>query len=466
MPRGLLWLAIIDLRQTWLRSSLAALAIALAIIAVTFFASQLILRQAEVLAGYEAGGAATFVIEFEGVPMPEVEARADSIRLLGGVRSVEVPYSGVRLGLVADVSFVVFENEVQKEYLGARTSVLGVDPSFDSVRDYYVNFHDMNPSAPQSVLGIPLLAGSGAVRPPGGDEIAVASGVTDYVGVRAGAEATVDLIYTEADPPIVRRLEALRLTGTFDVAGPDQGRFDPFWRFVARGREVLTVRRPDAAEGVTTTLPVILNEEVVREFVAYVRAQLAARGAGPTRTLTADRLVIRANSIRAVPSVEAAVKTLLGRDLEEKCETPISGSFCLRFPERNNFPAALQEQSKVSTGGSFFISLLFLLIAVGTAGWQVQTVLARWREFGVLQAIGFSRGQILGCYAIRLCTLLAVSIGIAALATFLLPIGAGRSYASFSLAAGVSTIAASFAALPVLLWPLSRSPAELMRVSA
>jgi hypothetical protein len=116
--RGLFWLAVVDLRQTWLRSLLAVLAIALAIIAVAFFVRQIDLRQAEVLAAYEKAGAATFVTEFEGVHADLIEALADSLRSLPGVRSVELPFTGVRLNLAADVSFLVFENEVQKEYLG------------------------------------------------------------------------------------------------------------------------------------------------------------------------------------------------------------------------------------------------------------------------------------------------------------------------------------------------------------
>lgn len=464
MRRGLIWLAVVDLRQTWLRSSLAVLAMALALIAVAFFVSQIGLRQAEVLSAYEQGGAATLVAELEGVAVTEIEALADSIRALASVQSVELPLSGVRLDLAADVSFLVFENEVQREYLGARTSVLGVDRAFDPARDYYVDFHDMNPSAPRSVLGIPLLASSGTVRAPADDEIVVATGVTDYVGVTPGAQATVDLVYAGVNPPIVHRLEGLRLIGTFDAVGPDQGRFGPFWRLAARGREVLTVRRPDAAEGVTTTLPVLLSDKVVRDFIADVEHELAVRG--ESRPLAPDRLVIRASSIADVPAVMAAVKSLLGRALAESCENPTAGSFCLRLPERNNFEAALQEQKKLGAGGSFFVALLLALMAVGAAGWQVQTVLARWREFGILQAIGFSRSQILRCHAIRFFVLLAISIGIAALAALLVPAGTGGAYPPLVTAAIVSVVVASVAALPVLLWPLSRPPAELLRVSA
>jgi hypothetical protein len=63
MSRGLLWLALADLGQAWLRSGLAALTIA----------GQIQLRQREVLAGYEAAGAATFVVQLTGVPDDEID---------------------------------------------------------------------------------------------------------------------------------------------------------------------------------------------------------------------------------------------------------------------------------------------------------------------------------------------------------------------------------------------------------
>jgi hypothetical protein len=214
LRRELLWLAVVDLRRGWLRPSLAALATALALIAVTLFAGQIGLRQAELLTGYEESGAATFIVELDKVSTSAVADLVHTLRSAAGVQSVEAPYNGAQLGLVADTAFVVFENEKQKESLGARTTALGVDRSFDPLRDYYVNFHDLNPKAPQSVLGAPLLATSGAVRAPEGNEIVVPSGITDYVGVRSGADTTVDLMYLNANPPIVQRFEKLRLIGT------------------------------------------------------------------------------------------------------------------------------------------------------------------------------------------------------------------------------------------------------------
>ena len=80
--------------------------------------------------------------------------------------------------------------------------MLGIDRNFDLERDYYVN---LNPRSPQSVSGMPLLVTAGMAQVPGPREILVSSGVTDYVGVQPGAEATVEFIYNGAEEPIVER---------------------------------------------------------------------------------------------------------------------------------------------------------------------------------------------------------------------------------------------------------------------
>jgi hypothetical protein len=41
-----------------------------------------------------------------------------------------------------------------------------------------------------------------------------------------------------------------------------------------------------------------------------------------------------------------------------------------------------------------------------------------------------------------------------------------RNFSAFVFAAGIALVAVIIAALPVLLWPLARRPAELLRVSA
>jgi hypothetical protein len=166
-----------------------------------------------------------------------------------------------------------------------------------------------------------------------------------------------------------------------------------------------------------------------------------------------------------VPSVEGEAISLLDqRGLKQDCGAASEADFCVRVPERNNFEAALQEQRKLETGGSFFFLLLLVLVAAGAAGLQIQLVLARWRELGILEAVGFSPLKILLYFAIRLYTVLAAGIVIAAAAMSILPFA--RSASTFGFAAGVALVAASIAALPVLLWPLAQTPARLLRVSA
>jgi hypothetical protein len=463
MKRGLLWLALVDLGQAWPRSGLAALAIAAAILAVAFFAGQIQLRQGEVLAGYEAAGAATFVVQLTGVADDEIDGLADSARTLGDVSSVEAPYSGISSNVTVDTSFLVFRNEQQQEYLGARTSGLGVDRNFDLARDYYVNFHEVNPQASPIVLGMPLLITAGAARPPNPQEVLVASGVSDYVGVQPGAEAIVEFVYSGAGEPIVRRFDGLRLIGTFDIAGPDQGRFEPFWRFNARGEDVLTVRAEATRVG-TTSLPIVVNVKVFREFLSSTARELARRGVTPADLPARDQLVVRAGSISKVPVVEAAVEQLLqDHGLDRGCDDRSRRSFCLRLPERNNFRSALQEQNKVGNGGAFFLGLLLILVAMGAAGLQVQNVVSRWRDYGILQALGFTPGQILVYYGLQFALVVTNGIAIAAITS--LPL-ATISATSLIVAAGLAALAAGLASLPVLVWPLWRPAVEVLRDAA
>ena len=462
MKRGLLWLALVDLGQAWPRSGLAALAIGSAVLAVAFFAGQIQLRKGEVLAGYEAAGAATFVVQLTGVSDDEIDGLAGSVRTLGDVSSVEAPYSGISTDIAVDTSFLVFRNEQQQEYLGARTSVLGVDRNFDLARDYYVNFHDVNPQAPQIVLGMPLLITAGAARPPDPQEVLVASGVADYVGVQPGAEAIVEFAYSGAGELITQRF-GLRLIGTFDIAGPDQGRFEPFWRFNARGEDVLTVRAEAARVG-TTSLPIVVNLKLFRDFLSSTTRELARRGVTPAHLPARDQLVVRASSIGNVPATEAAVEQLLQeRGLDRGCDDQSRRLFCLRLPERNNFRSALQEQSKVGHGGAFFLGLLLILVAIGAAGLQVQAVVSRWRDYGILQALGFTPGQVLVYHGLQFALILTSGIAIAAIAS--LPL-ATISATSLIAAAGLAALAAGLASLPVLVWPLWRSAAEVLRDAA
>jgi hypothetical protein len=460
--RGLLWLTLADLGQAWLRSGLAALAIAAAILAVALFAGQIKLHQSEVLASYEAAGAATFVVQLTGVADDEIDALAGSVRTISDVRSAEAPYSGMSENIVADTSFLVFRNEQQQEYLGARTSVLGVDQSFDFARDYYVNFHEINPQAPQMVVGMPLLVTTGEARTPGPQEVLVPSGVADYVGVQPGAEAIVEFVYSADGQPIIQRFDTLKLIGTFDMAGPDQGRFEPFWRFNAKGQDVLTVRAEAARIGITS-LPIVVNRELFRDFLSFVPNELTRRGLAAAQQPPRNQVVIRATSIGNVPAAEASVERLLrDRGLDRDCDER-GRSFCLRLPEHNNFQSAVQEQNKIGSGGAFFVALLLILLAIGTAGLQVQTVLNRWRDYGILQAVGFTPAQVLLYYGLQFALVLAGGIAIAVIASVPL---AMISATSLSGAAALAVFAACFASLPFLLWPLWRSPAEVLRDAA
>jgi hypothetical protein len=207
-----------------------------------------------------------------------------------------------------------------------------------------------------------------------------------------------------------------------------------------------------------------LNAQVFRDFLSSIRDQLARHGVAPTQLPTRNQLVIRADSIADVPAAEAEVERTLGkRGLDRDCDGHSSRSFCLRLPERNNFRTALEEQNKFGTGGAFFIALLLALVAIGTAGLQLQTVITRWRDNGVLQALGFTPGQIFGYYGIQLLIILIGGLAVAALISPLLP---EWSPASLLTAAGLAAAAAVLAAVPALIWPLLRPPAELLRDTA
>jgi hypothetical protein len=313
------------------------------------------------------------------------------------------------------------------------------------------------------VLGMPLLGATGEARPPTPPEVLVPSGLADYIGVQPGAEAIVEFVYSGTGEPIIQRFDGLRLIGTFNMAGPDQGRFEPFWRYNAKGQDVLTVRADTARVGITS-LPIVVNRELFRKFLSSVADELARRGAAPVDLPARDLLVVRASSIGVVPAAEAAVERLL-RDhgLDLKCDEHRGRSFCLRLPERNNFRSALEEQNKVGSGGAFFVALLLILLAIGTAGLQVQTVLSRWRDYGILQAIGFTPGQVLVYCGLQFALVLTSGIAIAAIASVLL---STISATSLVAAAGLAVLAAGFASLPVLLWPVWRSPGEVLRDAA
>ena len=135
----------------------------------------------------------------------------------------------------------------------------------------------------------------------------------------------------------------------------------------------------------------------------------------------------------------------------------------MRLPERNSFRSALQEKEKVGSGGAFFIALLLILLAVGAAGLQIQTVLSRWRDYGILQAVGFTPRQVLLYYGLQFALVLTAGIAIAAIAS--VPLST-ISATSLVVAAGLAALAAGLASLPVLFWPAWRLPAALLRDAA
>ena len=106
----------------------------------------------------------------------------------------------------------------------------------------------------------------------------------------------------------------------------------------------------------------------------------------------------------------------------------------MRLPDRNNFRSALQEQEKVGSGGAFFVVLLLILLAIGAAGLQVQVVLSRWRDYGILQAVGFTPGQVLIYYGLQFALVLISGIAIAAFVSILLPTISAASLITAALA--------------------------------
>src|SRR5262249_60279297 len=127
--------------------------------------------------------------------------------------------------------------------------------------------------------------------------------------------------------------------------------------------------RRDRTERVRDAGPRVLGAECARVLLPPARRALRAREGPLAHPPSRDQLVIRANTIGDVPAVEAAVKSLLkGRRLTEDCDGSTPRSFCLRLPERNNFQAAFQEQSKVGAGGAVFFCLFVALVAGGGPG--------------------------------------------------------------------------------------------------
>jgi hypothetical protein len=462
---GPLWLAFLDLRQAGLRSGLTALAVAFAILTISIMAWQAELQQSEMLRDYENAGAATIVAELAGVDKDESEQLVLAILQIDGITGAEAPYRGNDMGVIADISFLVFENEKQQEYLGGTTTVIGVASTFDLARDYYDIMGAPNADQRQRPLGIPLLVANGIGRAPREGEVSIPAVIADYVGVRPGVRASVELIEIGGSgPPIVRRYDDLRVIGTFDAVGPDEGNFAPFWRFAAHGRDVLTVRRSGHRQDTTTTLPVVVDAALLRNFMTYAGRERKARDGERAPASDHRQIVIRADTLGKVASVEEAVQQLLAqRGLLDDCRAIQLRSFCLQLPERNNFKTALHERTTFSTGTSFFMGLLLVLAGVTSAGLQLQTVIARWHEQAILEALGFTPYGLMLYFILRLSIIWGVGVTVAGLVSSALPPTVGASPASFATAAGFLIAVCFITTVPVLLWPLRHSPGERIR---
>ena len=460
---GILRLVLTDLRSSWFSAVAALLLIGAGIVGVAYFTAQAQRTQSQVQTAYQEEGASIFVVELSGLSDEEIDRVVTSTRQLQGIGSADSPYNGLELGVQADTSFLVFENAQQKEFLGAHTSVLGVDPLFKPRTGYYVDFRWLNPSAPRTVLGIPLLPVAGEFRSPKANEILLPSTVTDYVGVQPGAQAVVELVYANSNPPIVRRLDDLRLIGIFDIAGPDKGRIDPFWRMSYVGDPLLTVRGTGGAEA--TTVPVILNMAVVQDFLRGVKSQLHLDHFSSTALPTRGQLVVSATSVAGVPAAQKQVASLLetqGLKPTSEANQPGAHTYRVLLPERNNFVSAQREQRKIGTGGRYFAALLLILLACGTGGLQVLATLTRWRDYGVLQAVGFSPGQILIVYGGQLLLVLTSAILLAGLAVSLTS-RLINSREAFEMATVLAVLATFAGSVPALLWPMRIPPAAMLK---
>jgi hypothetical protein len=457
---SILRLVLADLRSSWFQAVAALILIGAGIIGVAYFTAQARQTESELRAAYQEQGASAFAVEVSGLSDEELDRIVAAVRQLPDIGSADAPYNGLELGVQADVSFLVFENAKQKEYLGAHTNVLGVGPSFKPKTGYYVDFRWLNPSAPRAALGIPLLPVARDFRSPEANEILLPSTVTDYVGIQPGAQAIVELVYANSDSPIVRRLDNLRLVGIFDSAGPDRGRIDPFWQLSYLGEPLLTARGTGGTEA--TTVPVLLNRAVVQDFVRSVESQLRSSS---TPVPARGQLVVSATAVANVPAVQRKVVSLLetqGLQPATEADHPGARTYRVLIPERNNFMTAQQEQRKFGTGGKYFAGLLLILLAFGTGGLQILATLTRWRDYGVLQAVGFSPGQILTVYGGQLLLVLASAIFFAGLAV-LFSSRLADSREAFATAVVLAALATIAGSVPALFWPMRMRPAAMLK---
>ena len=219
---------------------------------------------------------------------------------------------------------------------------------------------------------------------------------------------------------------------------------------------------PAAEAPEATTVPVLLNKAVVQDFLRSVELQ---RSPSSTPLPARSQLVVSATAVANVPAAQKKVVSLLesqGFKLAAEANQPGAHSYRVLLPERNNFVSAQREQGKIGTGGTYFAGLLLILLAFGTGGLQVLATLTRWRDYGVLQAVGFSPGQILMVYGGRLLLVLTTAILFAGLAVLLSPRLAG-SREAFATATVLAVLAAIAGSAPALLWPMRTRPAAMLK---
>jgi ABC-type antimicrobial peptide transport system permease subunit len=132
------------------------------------------------------------------------------------------------------------------------------------------------------------------------------------------------------------------------------------------------------------------------------------------------------------------------------------------LPEHNNFATAQQEQLKVGRGAGYFAVLILILLASSTAGLELLAMLSRWRDYGVLQSVGFSPSQILVVYGGQVLVVLLGAIFSAGLLIMLTPDLAG-SRTAFAEAALLATGATVVGVVPALWWPVRIPPADMLK---
>jgi ABC-type ATPase involved in cell division len=113
----------------------------------------------------------------------------------------------------------------------------------------------------------------------------------------------------------VRRLDDLRLIGIFDIAGPDKGRIDPFWRMSYVGEPLLTVRGAGGAEA--TTMPVILDMAVVQDFLRSVEshAHLSLWSAASYRSVQVGIIFQAYNLLPQLTAIQNVALPMMAADL-------------------------------------------------------------------------------------------------------------------------------------------------------